>query len=514
MLNGDLMDITQYFKKGRLQTFVVATILAIIASFLRFYALGVPSIGYGGEMDEPTRISEGIYLSASAPLSTSLIHTAISLVHPIELGARLPSAIFGTLCVILIYFLVKNEFGFTYGIFAGYLTAISPTLLFHSRLARFDMPMIFFTLVFALLMQRCTKNNNTRILFFAGIAVGLSILSKVLAIITLFFGVVYLLYIHRISRKAFTYEAYFLSGVFLTILLGYLPFIVSSYNSFISIMRGLATESQTEGIAISISTLPLFFLNLAKGLMQMLTPFGALIFLITFGFMSLKHLHIKYTLWFVCFLTIFFVYHDKHYYIEAITPVLIVIISAAIVYTNKRVRLFIALLLIITSTIYAVNFIKLKGMYDFNLYKPASEYIKAHALPNSTLIASNPTAVEFYTGIETSWLGDPSVKINDSYSYAIVEVDPKYLEDRFALLRLGSSSVKGSQTNTYLSNKNILSNYKIERNFSYRGKNRLYVVNLHFIAHDGVDITPELPKENPISRILLRELRYSLIPYT
>lgn len=157
----------------------------LLGFFLRFYKLGgVPfglyqdetAIGYNAYSilatgkDEHT-IAFPLYFKSfgdyKLPVYIYLTAAAIKLFGLTEFAVRLPSALFGSLTILLIYFLVKKITEHkTIALFTTFLVAINPWHLHYSR-ASFEVSVSLFLFVVGtlLLVQSSKKNNGA---FFAG----------------------------------------------------------------------------------------------------------------------------------------------------------------------------------------------------------------------------------------------------------------------------------------------------------------------------------------------------------
>lgn len=127
--------------------------------------------------------------------------------HPALLHARFTSVLFGILCVFLTYFLAKDLYNASVGIFTSFLVAIST---YHAGFSRFalttgDIYVSFFTILSLWLFFKGIKENNQRFLLFSGIATGLACASKftALLLIPVFF---LFLFFYNNKKTKFSFE--------------------------------------------------------------------------------------------------------------------------------------------------------------------------------------------------------------------------------------------------------------------------------------------------------------------
>ncbi|KKQ18711.1 MAG: Glycosyl transferase, family 39 [Berkelbacteria bacterium GW2011_GWB1_38_5] len=116
-------------------------------------------------------------------------------VDKIILFSRLPF-IFLTLCLIyLVFLLAKTLFGVKAGLIAATLTAFSPNILAHGRLATTDIGLVFFFLLTCWLLRKYFLKPNWQNALFLGLSLGLVILAKFSGVIILpviFLGLIYI----------------------------------------------------------------------------------------------------------------------------------------------------------------------------------------------------------------------------------------------------------------------------------------------------------------------------------
>ena len=154
------------------KTFVWVLIIFFLAVFLRFYKLGeIPNglyqdetaIGYNAYSILQTGkdehgVSWPLYFKSfgdyKLPVYIYLTAISVKLFGLNEWAVRFPSALFGTLTVVVMYFFVNKLFKTNIAIFSALLLAINPWHLHYSR-ATFEVTIaLFFLMLGAYLLPR------------------------------------------------------------------------------------------------------------------------------------------------------------------------------------------------------------------------------------------------------------------------------------------------------------------------------------------------------------------------
>jgi mannosyltransferase len=94
------------------------------------------------------------------PLHYFLVHFSISFLGETEFAIRLPSALFGILCIPLVYKTGRYVFGKWEGMFGALLLAISPFHIYYSQEARTYTLLVFFSLLSTYLFCRALREND------------------------------------------------------------------------------------------------------------------------------------------------------------------------------------------------------------------------------------------------------------------------------------------------------------------------------------------------------------------
>ncbi len=132
-------------KRITFTTAIALVAIVAVAAYLRFAQLGVPSFWvdelnfvYAGKSivaGEEPRFPSG-NLNKRAMLYTESVGLSFRLFGVNEFGARFPSAVFGVLAVIAVFFIARDLFGRNVGLLSAFLLTFSHLCIGWSRLAR------------------------------------------------------------------------------------------------------------------------------------------------------------------------------------------------------------------------------------------------------------------------------------------------------------------------------------------------------------------------------------------
>lgn len=132
-------------KRITLATTLALFAILVAAAYLRFAQLGVPSFWvdelnfvYAGKSivaGEEPRFPSG-NLNQRAMLYAESVGLSFRLFGANEFGARFPSAVFGVLSVVVIFFIARDLFGRSVGLLSAFLLTFSHLCIGWSRLAR------------------------------------------------------------------------------------------------------------------------------------------------------------------------------------------------------------------------------------------------------------------------------------------------------------------------------------------------------------------------------------------
>lgn len=156
-----------------------------------------------------------------------------------ELAVRLPSALFGLLSVLVTYFFGKRLFGKTAGFVSGLCLVTTFHFLYYARTGMLDVTCSFFILVALYLYYTASKDVSKLKLIFAGLFVGLAVLTKgvvgFLPLVVIFGYEVADFVLLALKTKRFPVRSLGIAGeklvvVFLTSALVFLPWHVVMYK--------------------------------------------------------------------------------------------------------------------------------------------------------------------------------------------------------------------------------------------------------------------------------------------
>ena len=183
-MNPDIMD-----KLKKESTLVI--ILIFVAFFLFFFRLGAPSFF---ETDEViySQIAREIKITGDwltlhfrsqkwfihPPMYMWLVTLSSFIFGENEFNSRLWCALFGIASVYLTFLLGKKMFNSKVGILAGFILATSFQFIIQSRLAIFDVPLVFFIIlsIYFFFLWQSEKDEKYYYLFFG--SMGLATLMK------------------------------------------------------------------------------------------------------------------------------------------------------------------------------------------------------------------------------------------------------------------------------------------------------------------------------------------------
>jgi len=114
------------------------------------------------------------------PLSTMLMGLSVRVFGLSSASIIVPEALLGVASVVLLFAIVRRQFGLAAGVIAGAVMAITPVAALMFRYDHPDALMTFLMLGAAFATQRAIENGRHRWLAVAGIALGLAFLSKYL----------------------------------------------------------------------------------------------------------------------------------------------------------------------------------------------------------------------------------------------------------------------------------------------------------------------------------------------
>ncbi len=157
-----------------------------------------------------------------------------------EFWLRVPFALVGLACVVVLYYLVKELYGKKAGILAATLLSINGFFVAFSRIVQYQSLVIFFTLLTAFFLVKLNSTKSIKYMYFASISAGLGLLSHYdIAFASLYFFYLLGTYVYSqwksgASLKNMFFNLFLAAFIFLLITSTfYVPFILhqSSQNT-------------------------------------------------------------------------------------------------------------------------------------------------------------------------------------------------------------------------------------------------------------------------------------------
>ncbi len=167
------------------------------------------------------------------PLNMWLMSLAYQVLGVSNFSSRLVSAIFGSLSLVLIFYLGKKLYNGYVGLFSAFVLGTFTTFYVFARRAMTDMPLVFFiiaSLYFLVLSENHQKSN--RYLALSGLFFGLALMTKqVGALLIPLIVIAYLTVTNRSIRFVFTKRFALFWGVGLLIIFPWLIYMAASFSS-------------------------------------------------------------------------------------------------------------------------------------------------------------------------------------------------------------------------------------------------------------------------------------------
>ncbi len=183
------MPLSRVGKKSLLRRIPVVLLCILLAgTFLRFYNLSHILL-YDDEPLHQVRISYqplpfAFSHNNGSGLFTLLVHIFLHL-GDIVLMARLPSALFGTATIVVVYLLGKAFFSKKDGLIAAGLVALSPFLIRYSQYSRAYSLFVLLSLLSLYFFDKAQKENRTQSWALYGIFTTLNIYTHLIALLLL-----------------------------------------------------------------------------------------------------------------------------------------------------------------------------------------------------------------------------------------------------------------------------------------------------------------------------------------
>ena len=167
------------------------------------------------------------------PLNMWLMSLSYQILGVSNFSSRLVSAIFGSLSLVLIFYLGKKLYNGYVGLFSAFVLGTFTTFYVFARRAMTDVPLVFFviaSLYFLVLSEKAQKSN--RYLALSGLFFGLALMTKqVGALLIPLIVIAYLTVTSRSIRFMFTKRFVLFWGVGLLIIFPYIIYMATSFSS-------------------------------------------------------------------------------------------------------------------------------------------------------------------------------------------------------------------------------------------------------------------------------------------
>ncbi len=338
--------------------------LIVIAAFLRLFKIDQYMTFLGDEGRDALIIKDllvnGNIPFIGAPSSVGTIYLgplyyymmalsmAVWWLNPI--AAAVMVALLGTACVYLIYYLTKEWFGFTSGIIAAGLYAISSVPIIYARSSWNPNPVPFFVLLAFLGIHKSFQKGNYRWLFLTGASLSALFQMHYLSLIIFpAVGFLWLVQYRHIRKSVSEVKKFLLStfGAVILALLILLPWLLFDFKHNFLNIRGIIHLFTASESAVSVSFLsllqkpaPIFYQSLINryltGEQVFLALFVSLLMILFLGWGLYKKRgkarwpFMILSAWLVSGLVMLTLYHNQIYdhYINSLSPIPFIIFGA------------------------------------------------------------------------------------------------------------------------------------------------------------------------------------------
>ena len=133
---------------------------------------------FGGFFDQTPFTIGGLYSSLHPPLYVWLTSLSFMMFGVTEFAARLFSAVFGALTLLVLYQLGKELQSAAVGFVAALLFGLNPFVTFLARQGQFDTALVFFLSLSVLWYLRMESENRLLPALYAGLSVGAALMTK------------------------------------------------------------------------------------------------------------------------------------------------------------------------------------------------------------------------------------------------------------------------------------------------------------------------------------------------
>ena len=352
---------------------------------------------FGGLIDQTPFSIGGLYSSLHPPLYIWLTSLSFVIFGVTEFAARLVSAVFGALTLVVIYQLGKELKNAAVGFVAALLFGLNPFVTFLARQGQFDTTMVFFLSVAALWFLKTDAKGKTLPAVYSGLAVGAALMTKLFV----GFGIPLTFFLWKVfhpGERVFPWRLFFVS-------IGAMVLVAVPWHAYMTVVRGFGNpiflldasavlERSLYGVEGNVKSLEWFyFVN------QLLVLFPLGLFWFAFGIYEIfKNRDRQWSfpaLWFLVFFVVFSLMRTKLsvYVLPMLVPASLIGAKAILEFAqDDRPAKMTALLLGATG----LAFLWSSSQAWRNQTKAIlTDILQAHAPSSSILLSIAPFAILF-----------------------------------------------------------------------------------------------------------------------
>jgi len=356
----------------------ILVILLLVGGFLRFYNLG-NIILYWDEPLHCIRIANQsfpfvIAHNDGSAFFTLLVHFLLPL-GKTEVMARLPSAVFGLLAIIAVYFLGKAIFSKREGLMAATFITFSPLLIRYSQYSRAYSTYVFLSILSLYFFLRAIKENKTKLWVFYCISTTIHIYNHIFALFAMpvfgiYAGIMWLKgrfgsTVKKKKEEADKLKKFILWTLLILILVSALYFPDVSIRSFISASLERAKDQPSDASASLSQIIEIFYKQLVpkNKCFFLIMLFSGLIGLISSIKKYSQEAIFSVLYMFLPFLIFILIKPNRPTYLSA-GRYFIFILPLVFIFVSKGILTFAAM---IDSVISKIKFINLKKLTFSNI---------------------------------------------------------------------------------------------------------------------------------------------------
>ncbi|MDP8234637.1 MAG: glycosyltransferase family 39 protein [Candidatus Saelkia tenebricola] len=240
-----------FYKRKSIMSLLV--LIVLLGLSLRFYNLSNYSLWYDEALSViQVQDAEQISPKDFTPPLYGLFMKFWMQITDSEFGLRFPSAIFGSISILMIFLVGKALFTDKVGLIGAFLLAISPFQIYYSQEARMYSLITLLTLSSAYLFIRSLKNETNG--FWIGFVI-ITLLNMYTHYIGVFFWIAEIIFISVIFRKLSKKikKRCFIGNILIFLLSS--PWLVLSYNALENIKKSTSTYKYFWAPAVSLKSL-------------------------------------------------------------------------------------------------------------------------------------------------------------------------------------------------------------------------------------------------------------------